>query len=130
MASTSMYERLGGMAFFDQLVSRFYDGVESDQRLRPLYPQDLGPSRRHLALFLAQFWGGPHTYDEVRGSPRLRARHLPFAIGAAERDAWLQHMRAAVGSLAPPPLERTQLLTYFEGAAAHMVNQGPGSAPG
>jgi hemoglobin len=123
MAVTSMYERLGGMAFFDELVARFYQGVEGDELLRPLYPEDLGPSRHHLALFLAQFWGGPRTYDDTRGSPRLRARHLPFKIGAAERDAWLGHMRAAVAVLAPPPLEAAQLLTYFEGAAAHMVNQ-------
>jgi hemoglobin len=126
MAVTSMYERLGGMAFFDELVARFYAGVETDEVLRPLYPEDLGPSRRHLALFLAQFWGGPRAYDDQRGSPRLRARHLPFAIGSQEREAWLRHMRAAVLSLAPPPLETAQLLSYFEGAAAHMVNQPAG----
>lgn len=116
------------MEFCQQLTERFYAGVAQDEVLRPLYPDDLEPARRHLSLFLAQLWGGPRDYDEQRGSPRLRARHLPFRIGARERDAWLAHMRAAVDASSAGSLERAQLLSYFEGAAAHMVNyaEGPG----
>lgn len=118
-----MYERLGGMAFFEELTNRFYQGIAMDEVLRPLYPADLEEPKRHLRLFLAQFWGGPRAYDDERGSPRLRARHLPFSIGAAERDAWLGHMRDAVSAAHLAPLEEAQLLTYFESAASHLVNQ-------
>jgi hemoglobin len=117
-----MYDRLGGMRFFQELTERFYAGVAGDEVLRPLYPEDLEEPRRHLCLFLAQFWGGPRAYDEQRGHPRLRARHLPFTIGAAERDRWLQHMGAAVRAAHLGPLEEAQLLTYFEATANHLVN--------
>jgi hemoglobin len=92
----TLYERAGGQAWFDALVERFYDGVEADPVLRPMYPDDLEPGKRHLALFLAQYWGGPGTYSEERGHPRLRMRHVPFAIGPDARDAWIAHMTAAV----------------------------------
>jgi hemoglobin len=117
-----MYERLGGMPFFEKLTARFYEGVASDDVLRPLYPDDLGPAQRHLCLFLAQFWGGPRSYEEERGAPMLRARHLPFKVGARERDAWLAHMSAAVKAAGARPLEEAQLLSYFEATARHMVN--------
>ncbi len=119
---TSLYERVGGDAWFVALVDRFYAGVENDPVLRPLYPDDLGPPRERLAGFLIQYWGGPTTYSEQRGHPRLRMRHAPFAIGARERDAWFQHMAAAVqaGGLAPD--DEAQVLAYFEMAATHMVN--------
>jgi hemoglobin len=117
-----MYERLGGMSFFEALTEHFYAGVAADDVLRPLYPDDLEPARRHLCLFLAQFWGGPRTYSEERGNPHLRARHLPFKIGATERDHWLQHMTAAVEASGAGPLETAQMLTYFEAAASHLVN--------
>jgi hemoglobin len=120
---SSMYERVGGMEFFQELTARFYQGVQNDGALRPLYPEDLTEPRRHLCLFLAQFWGGPRVYDEERGSPRLRARHLPFKIGTAERDAWLAHMRAAVRAAHLGALDEGQMMSYFEGAASHLVNQ-------
>ena len=123
LSETTVYDAAGGMPFFEGLVSRFYDGVAGDPVLRPLYPADLAPSTRHLTLFLAQYWGGPSTYDEERGHPRLRMRHAPFAIGPAERDRWLVHMREAVAVMAPPePIERA-LLEYFEMAAEAMRNR-------
>jgi len=117
-----MYERLGGSSFVEALTDRFYAGVADDDVLRPLYPDDLSGPRRHLSLFLVQLWGGPRDYDNERGSPRLRARHLPFRIGDNERDRWLLHMRAAVESSGAGALERAQMLSYFEGAANHLVN--------
>ena len=91
------------MPFFEALVGRFYAGVADDPILRPIYPEaDLAPAQRRLTLFLAQYWGGPRTYDEERGHPRLRMRHAPFAIDAVARDRWLLHMRAAIAELAPP----------------------------
>ena len=123
LSKTTVYDAAGGMPFFEQLVGHFYDGVASDPLLRPLYPADLAPSTRHLTLFLAQYWGGPTTYDAERGHPRLRMRHAPFAIGPAERDRWLVHMRAAVSTMAPAePVERA-LLEYFEMAAEAMRNR-------
>jgi hemoglobin len=126
VAETSVYEAVGGLPFFVALVDRFYDGVAADPELLALYPQpdDLGPARRRLALFLAQYWGGPTTYSDERGHPRLRARHLPFSIGPAERDRWLRHMRAAVDAMAPPPEIAAALLAYFDNAATAMVNTG------
>src|SRR3954468_9967387 len=92
----SVYDAVGGRPFFVDLVDGFYAGVSADLLLRPLYPDDLTDSRRHLAGFLTQYWGGPSTYSDERGHPRLRMRHGPFVIGEAERDAWLRHM---LGSL-------------------------------
>src|SRR4030081_86690 len=92
----TLYERVGGEAVFTSLVERFYAGVATAPVLRPLYPEDLEPPKRHLALFLMQYWGGPRTYSEERGHPRLRMRHFPFRIGQLERDAWLSHMGTAV----------------------------------
>jgi hemoglobin len=119
----TLYEAVGGMPFFEQLVDRFYEGVAGDEVLRPLYPDDLSAPTRHLTLFLAQYWGGPLTYDEERGHPRLRMRHALFAIGPEARDRWLVHMRAAVEAAAPPPEARAALLEYFEMAADAMRNR-------
>jgi hemoglobin len=119
---STLYERVGGEAFFTSLVDRFYDQVEHDPLLRPLYPADLGPPRRHLAMFLAQYWGGPHTYSAQRGHPRLRMRHVRFRIGRAERDAWLAHMRAAVEASDAATADEQALLAYFESAATSLVN--------
>jgi hemoglobin len=119
----TVYEAVGGMVFFERLVGRFYDAVGADDVLRPLYPEDLGPPRRHLTLFLAQYWGGPTTYDEERGHPRLRMRHAPFAIGPGERDRWLVLMRDAIASLDPPPHLATELHEYFDMAAEAMRNR-------
>ena len=120
----TLYDAVGGMPFFEGLVTRFYEGVAGDEVLRPLYPADLEAPTRHLTLFLAQYWGGPTTYDTERGHPRLRMRHAPFAIGPDERDRWLVHMRAAVDGAGPlPEPVRTALLEYFEMAAEAMRNR-------
>jgi hemoglobin len=120
--AVTLYEAVGGMPFFERLVGGFYEGVASDDVLRPLYPEDLGPPARHLTLFLAQYWGGPTTYDVERGHPRLRMRHAPFAIGPEARDRWLLHMRASLDELAAPEDARRALLEYFEMAAEAMRN--------
>ncbi len=120
---TSLYERVGGEPFFFGLVDRFYTGVETDPVLRPLYPDDLAGPRRRLALFLIQYWGGPDTYSQERGHPRLRMRHFRFPIGEAEREAWLSHMRAAVESSSATARDAAALLAYFETAATSLVNR-------
>jgi hemoglobin len=120
----TLFERAGGMPFFEALVSRFYAGVAADPILRPLYPdQDLAPAARRLTLFLAQYWGGPRTYDTERGHPRLRMRHAPFAIDGAARDRWLVHMRAAIAELAPAPDVAADLERYIAMAAEAMRNR-------
>ena len=123
-ATASLYERAGGTPFFEALVARFYAGVASDPVLRTVYPEeDLGPAQRRLTLFLIQYWGGPTTYDEERGHPRLRMRHAPFAIGPLERDRWLVHMRAAIQALDPPGDVAEALERYIEMAAEAMRNR-------
>jgi hemoglobin len=120
----SLYDRAGGTPFFEALVGRFYEGVASDPTLRPLYPEaDLGPARRRLTLFLIQYWGGPRTYEDERGHPRLRMRHAPFGIGSAERDHWLVHMRASIAELAPPADVAGELEQYMAMAAEAMRNR-------
>jgi len=112
------------MPFFERLVAAFYAGVPDDPVLRPVYPEpDLSGAQRRLTLFLAQYWGGPQTYDEERGHPRLRMRHAPFAIGTAERDAWIALMRAAIAAADPPPDVADRLNGYFELAAEAMRNR-------
>ena len=119
----SFYAAAGGEDTFRRLVSRFYELVAGDPLLRPIYPgADLGPAEEHLRLFLVQYWGGPHTYGELRGHPRLRMRHAPFRIGAAERDAWLRHMRTAMDELKLGPDLDRQLWDYLVMAAYSMVN--------
>jgi len=124
-ARKSIFEEAGGMPFFEGLVDRFYEGVESDPDLLALYPDpsDLLGARHRLALFLAQYWGGPTTYSEERGQPRLYLRHVQFAIDPAARDHWLTHMRAAVGYMDPPPHIAARLLQYFDRAAEAMRNK-------
>jgi hemoglobin len=121
----TLYEAVGGDAFFEALVDRFYDGVEADDVLLALYPDhdDLDGARLRLRLFLIQYWGGPQTYSQERGHPRLRMRHAPFAIDPDARDRWLTHMRAAVDSLDPEPEVRAALLGYFDMAAESMRNR-------
>ena len=119
----NVFEAAGGEATFRLLVARFYAGVADDPLLRPLYPdEDLANATEHLTLFLIQYWGGPSTYNEKRGHPRLRMRHQPFAIGRAERDAWLGHMRAAVESVDLVPAVRKAMIDYFEAASTAMIN--------
>jgi hemoglobin len=120
----SVYELAGGESTFRLLVERFYSRVAEDPLLRAVYPdEDLSGATERLSLFLIQYWGGPQMYSERRGHPRLRLRHQPFAIGQAERDAWLGHMKAAVESLDLAPAVRKALLDYFETASTAMINQ-------
>lgn len=120
----TLYDEVGGMAYFARLVDAFYEGVATDPVLLPLYPEapDLTGARHRLTLFLAQYWGGPTTYSDERGHPRLRLRHMPFHIGPRERDHWLTHMTAAVEATAPTPEVRDRLLGYFVPAAEHLRN--------
>ena len=119
----TFYEAVGGEATFRRLVDAFYAGVATDPLLRPLYPEaDLSGAAERLRLFLEQYWGGPTTYSQQRGHPRLRQRHAPFAIGPAERDAWLRHMRRAVDGLELPADQAATLWDYLERAALFMVN--------
>ena len=123
----SFYEAVGGEETFTRLVHRFYQGVAADPVLRPVYPaKDLGPAEEHLRLFLMQYWGGPRTYDELRGHPRLRMRHARFAIGEAERDAWLRHMRVALDELGLDEALDAQFWDYLVMAAHSLVNVDPG----
>jgi hemoglobin len=125
-AEVSVFDAVGGQGFFDDLVERFYKGVATDLLLRPLYPDDLTGSKRHLALFLGQYWGGPTIYSNERGHPRLRMRHAPFVVGEPERDAWLRHMNAALDALVREriidPVIEARMLEYFAMAADAMVN--------
>jgi len=119
----SFYETVGGRETFQRLVTEFYRGVADDPVLRPLYPEeDLGPAAERLTMFLEQYWGGPGTYSEQRGHPRLRMRHLPFKVNPEARDRWLAHMRVAVDSLDLPPLAEETLWDYLQRAAFAMVN--------
>jgi hemoglobin len=120
----SLYEAVGGEETFRRLVSSFYQGVAEDPELRAVYPsRDLGPAEEHLRLFLIQYWGGPAIYNERRGHPRLRMRHVHFAIGEAERDAWLRHMRAALDELALDEALDRQFWDYLVMAAHSLVNR-------
>jgi hemoglobin len=120
----SFYEAVGGEETFHRLVHAFYQRVAADPELRPVYPsKNLGPAEEHLRLFLIQYWGGPRTYDELRGHPRLRMRHVRFSIGEAERDAWLRHMRAALDQLELDPALDSQLWDYLVMAAHSLVNR-------
>jgi hemoglobin len=120
----SLYQRVGGLAFFERLAGAFYEGIATDEVLLPLYPDpaDLGPASRRLALFLAQYWGGPDTYSQERGHPRLRMRHAPYLIGPLQRDRWLVHMAAAVERSEADPEVQAELMTYFVRAAEHLRN--------
>ncbi|WBB76946.1 globin [Micromonospora sp. WMMD1128] len=119
----TLFEAIGGEPAFRKLVDEFYAGVADDPLLRPMYPEeDLGPAADRLTLFLIQYWGGPRDYSDQRGHPRLRMRHAPFRIGAAERDAWLRHMRHAVATLDLPPQLAATLWDYLERSAYFMVN--------
>ena len=124
--AVNLFDVVGGQPFFDELVERFYEGVATDPLMRHMYPDDLTEPKRHLALFLGQYWGGPTTYSDERGHPRLRMRHVPFVIAARERDAWLRHMAAALDSLVTerdiPPEVEARMLDYFTMAAEGMIN--------
>jgi hemoglobin len=119
----TVYEAIGGEPTFTRLVDAFYAGVAADPVLRAIYPEDdLGPAAERLRLFLIQYWGGPTTYSDTRGHPRLRMRHAPFAVGVAARDAWLRHMRAALDTVALPAEYDDVLWQYFTRAAESLRN--------
>lgn len=118
----NLYDRIGE-AGFTQLTKVFYEGVSQDPLLQPMYPEeDLGPAERRLRMFLEQYWGGPDTYQQERGHPRLRMRHFEFKIGPKARDAWLAHMRKAVDSLELSAIDEAMLWDYLERAAHAMLN--------
>ena len=117
------YAEVGGAPVFAKIVARFYEEVARDEVLRPLYPEeDLGPAEERLRMFLEQYWGGPRTYSDQRGHPRLRMRHAPFRIGPIERDAWLRCMRIAVDEADLDDKHRAQLWQYLQYAAISMMN--------
>ncbi|MFM1983774.1 MAG: hypothetical protein RL723_209 [Actinomycetota bacterium] len=119
----NFYEKVGGKETFKKIAEKFYEGVATDEILRPMYPEeDLGPAAERLQLFLEQYWGGPSSYQELRGHPRLRMRHNPFKINPEARQHWLSHMRAAVVSVNLPPLLEAELWAYLDRAATAMLN--------
>ena len=123
-AQGNFWEQVGGRATFEKLVRAFYEGIRTDEVLLPMYPEqpDLEGAIQRLTGFLEQYWGGPTTYSEERGHPRLRMRHLPFKVNPDARDRWLLHMRAAVDTLELPPLQDATLWGYLDRAAHAMVN--------
>jgi hemoglobin len=126
----TFFDAVGGEETFRRLVHRFYQEVAADPVLRAVYPEDdLGPAEERLRLFLIQYWGGPSTYHEQRGHPRLRMRHVPFRIGEAERDAWLQAMRTALDEVALPDSLDAQIWDYLVMAANSLVNEVPAGGP-
>lgn len=118
----SVYDAVGGTPWFEALIDRFYAGVAADPLLRPLYPDDLTDSKDHMVKFLVQYWGGPTTYSEERGHPRLRMRHAPFVITVAERNAWFAHMVQAIEAGELDAELEAQMIGYFDMAATHMIN--------
>ncbi|MGI9645083.1 MAG: globin [Ilumatobacteraceae bacterium] len=125
-AALSLFSRVGGAEFFEQLVDAFYEGVATDEVLAPLYPEspDFSGARHRLTLFLIQYWGGPTTYSDERGHPRLRMRHFPFPVGPDERDRWLAHMAAAIEATCTDDQDdvASELTAYFVPAAEHLRN--------
>jgi len=124
---TSVFDSVGGLVFFVDLVGKFYNGIKTDSVLLPLYPEpeDLSGAEHRLALFLAQYWGGPHTYNEERGQPMLRARHMPYRITELERDHWLVHMLNALSEMPLDDELRGKFVDYFVKAADHLRNDQP-----
>ena len=119
----NFWEQIGGRPTFEKLVRGFYEGVQTDEVLWPMYPEaDLEGAIQRLTGFLEQYWGGPGTYSEERGHPRLRMRHLPFKVNPDARDRWLKHMRTAQDALELSPLQDATLWSYLERAAHSMVN--------
>ena len=121
--STTFFTEIGGMDTIRLIVDRFYEGVENDPVLRPMYPEeDLGPARERFTLFLAQYWGGPPTYSESRGHPRLRMRHAPFTVTPTAAQHWLTHFRAALDQAGLTPEQDAQFWDYVTHAAQFMIN--------
>lgn len=121
---SSVYEAVGGRPYFERLIDAFYRGVESDELLRPMYPEDLTASRLNMVDFLGQYWGGPTAYSDRKGHPRLRMRHAPFPVDDAARNAWLKHMSAAIEATDGASDEiKTTMNDYFAMAADHLLNR-------
>jgi hemoglobin len=119
----TFYDAIGGAPVFRRIVARFFAQIPADEVLREVYPQDdLDGAEERLGLFLMQYWGGPTTYSDERGHPRLRMRHAPFRIGPAERDAWLHAMRVAIDEAGLDEPHREQLWGYMQSTADHMIN--------
>jgi hemoglobin len=119
----AFFNEVGGHETFARLTAKFYEGVAGDDILKPMYPEeDLEPARERLQLFLEQYWGGPTTYSDTRGHPRLRMRHQPYKINPDARQRWLDHMTVAVDSLDLPPVQRETLMDYLTRAATAMLN--------
>lgn len=127
----SFYDAVGGERTFRRIASRFYELVAEDEVLRPLYPEeDLGPAEERLRLFLMQHWGGPTTYSQMRGQPRLGMRHLPFRIARPQRDAWLRAMRVAVDEAGLAPAHSEQLWSHLEAVAWNLtIHASPSTRP-
>lgn len=122
-AVTTFYDEIGGAETLRGIVARFYEGVATDPVLRPLYPEeDLGPAEERFFLFLCQYWGGPTTYSQERGHPRLRMRHAPFAVTPLARDHWLAHFRAGLDQAGLTPEQDAQFWEYVTHAAQFMIN--------
>ena len=129
-APATFYDEVGGHPTFVAIVGGFYRRVADDPVLRPLYPEaDLGPAEDRFRMFLEQYWGGPRTYSDQRGHPRLRMRHFPFVIGPVERDAWLAAMRASLDDVALTPAQDERMWAYLVMAADSMVNSNPMTGP-
>ena len=127
---TTFYDEVGGLETFRTIVHRFYEGVATDEVLRPLYPEeDLGPAEERFLLFLVQYWGGPTTYSDTRGHPRLRMRHAPFAVTPEARDRWLVHFREGLDAAALSPEQDERFWDYVTHAAQFMVNSFETPAP-
>jgi hemoglobin len=121
--ATTFYDEIGGYDTIEKIVAVFYAGVADDEVLRPLYPEaDLGPAEERFRLFLVQYWGGPTTYGDTRGHPRLRMRHAPFAVTPEAKEHWLTHFRAGLDAVALPPEQDAQFWDYVTHAAQFMVN--------
>jgi hemoglobin len=122
----SFYDAVGGEPTFARIAAAFYEKVAEDPLLKPMYPEeDLRPAERRLKMFLEQYWGGPHTYSQERGHPRLRMRHYDYTIGEAERDAWLRAMHYALSTIDEQTLDaehRKAIVDYVEMAAKAMMN--------
>ena len=119
----TVYEAVGGRRYFERLVEKFYDGVESDPLLRPMYPPDLTRSKLNMVDFLGQYWGGPTRYSDRKGHPRLRMRHAPFPVDEAAKLAWLGHMESAIDQTDGSSAEvRSAMVDYFQMAANHLIN--------
>lgn len=118
----TVYERAGGLDAFHELVERFYAGVEGDEVLRPVYPEDLGPGKIALAEFLAQYWGGPAIYSQKKGHPRLRMRHAGFVVTPEGAARWARHMVDAIKSMDFPEDVKAAMVEYSTSFAPHMVN--------